>query len=648
MSVRAFKWTTAERRAWKPRPRLKPSEWAERYRRLTRAETATPGKWRNDRAPHLRAIMDIPTRPGIAEVVVMKAAQVGGSEAFRNLMGCWSDQDPDPMGIMLADRDMGRKVVDGNIIPLYRRVVPLRSKLTGKSADIQKGQIKLVDHAIYLMWAGSAASASTRPMRFAMCDEVDKYPSWVGKESDPISLVRKRTVTYEDRARLIIWSTPTTKTGPVAQAFERCTLQLYYYVPCPACGVYQRLVFPQIKWDKPEGLEGKALADHVEGGGHCWYECAHCQHEIREADKPAMTRAGKWRTEDGTVDDIEAIDRFPPGTRVGFQIASWYANWVTFAEVAAEFILAKGNLEATFNFYTQTCGEPFEQRIKKATSGAFSQKSETAALPEGVIPSWAVRLIATIDTQHDHFWLVIRAWGPNLRSQRVYHGRVASFADLERLCWGTPWAVEDEAFAPKTCDVVMIDSGGTRKEGEESSRTMEVYTWCMRTRRAVPIKGQAESRRGSTYFWPGEGFIKRIGNQKPLKIDLWHIATHHFNDQLQALIDDEEEGQPERWALNKRNDPEYNSHMSSVQKTLEGRGATRRETWVPVSAGARIDYRDCEVYQVAAAYWLNVHLLPSAEEIAKARAVQAKAVRRVERKAATRGGFTIKPLTGYL
>ena len=79
-------WLHRELRAWRPAARLCPSAWAERHRVLTRRQSARPGKWRNDNAPYLAGLMDLCTRREVEEITVVKAAQVGVSEAIRNVI----------------------------------------------------------------------------------------------------------------------------------------------------------------------------------------------------------------------------------------------------------------------------------------------------------------------------------------------------------------------------------------------------------------------------------------------------------------------------------------------------------------------------------------------------------------------------------
>ncbi|MDT2239104.1 phage terminase large subunit family protein [Paenibacillus larvae] len=51
---------------------------------------------------------------------------------------------------------------------------------------------------------------ASRPIRIALCDEIDRFPASAGAEGDPVSLVAKRTTTFWNR-KIIKVSTPTIK-----------------------------------------------------------------------------------------------------------------------------------------------------------------------------------------------------------------------------------------------------------------------------------------------------------------------------------------------------------------------------------------------------------------------------------------------------
>lgn len=68
----------AWRAGLKPDPFVTVSEWADQYRFLSAASAAEPGRWRTDRTPYLREIMDqLSPQSPTQRVVFMKGAQVG-------------------------------------------------------------------------------------------------------------------------------------------------------------------------------------------------------------------------------------------------------------------------------------------------------------------------------------------------------------------------------------------------------------------------------------------------------------------------------------------------------------------------------------------------------------------------------------------
>jgi phage terminase large subunit GpA-like protein len=596
---------------------------------LPRSQSRKSGPWRNDNAPYLRGIMDIPLARGVTCANIMKGTQIGLSEAMRNVLGCLAASEPDPTGLCLPDRIKGRKIMRARVMPLLRKCLP--ELIPPERRAVQLENIELLNGwQIMLMWSGSASSMASDPMRFAFCDEIEKYKAWAGREADPVGLVAERLTTYEDLARQWNWSTPTTRFGKMYELWEASTVHLYFVVPCPACGEFQRLVFSQLKWDhfnnpQDRKLQAKLIAEQ----GAAWSECAKCGEQIREDRKPHMVRHGRWATDprahpgEPDIPDAEAVQVWPPGTSIGFQISALYCLWRSWPRIAAAFVRAKGNLPAMFSFRTNVLGEPAEEQVTRSAAGLFAAKTARATLAEGIVPAWAAKVLCTIDTQADHFYVVLRAWGSDMTSQRIWHGKVETFDELDSIITAR-YRVENDAFAPMAVELVLIDSGGTRLAGESASRTMQVYQWCLPRRlRVRPIKGANRPKPG-LFIWTGRGWLDE-GRKEKLPLRIWLLDTHHFQDELEYLIGrgakvgDADPKEPEVWRLNQRVDGEYDAQMSNLRKVLVRRGAATGEEWVPISAGARIDYRDCEGYQVAAAYMARVHLLPPAAELTKAR-----------------------------
>jgi phage terminase large subunit GpA-like protein len=631
-------WTDRERAAWHVPPPMRPSEWAEAHRVLFRS--SIPGPYRHDNAPYMRGLMDIITRPGVVQANLQASTQIAKSETQRNLIGYWAHYDPKPVGLTLPSRDKGRKIVKSDILPMFRRTPVLADLLGRPGRDALIESIDLLNgFHLGLMWAGSSTATASDPYAVVLNDEVDKM------DEDAIGATESRLTTYGDRRLQFNTSSPTVATGRIAKLLASSTVKLHYYVPCPHCGHYQRLVWTQIRWAKPRRLRADKvrLADAI--GHHrdraVQYQCESCSRFIRESHKAAMLRQGRWSTAAGYVLDYKGrrhvdaatVDRWPNETRIGLQISGLYSLFVRWAKIVAEFLLAEGDFERAFIWKTERMGEPFEFRISRSEANIFSDKCRRAAactppLLAGLVPAWAWSLLATIDTQADHFYCVVRAWGAGLKSQRIWHGQLSTFDQLDRLILSETWPVDGEQFPPMAISLALIDSGGTADQFLDATRTHQVYDWVI-PRQALVRAIKGSSRNGPGLYWPMKNPLGGLGRKDGTDLSAlrgWMIDTHRCNDLLGELIvrgiptpaaagGSEPATGPETWLLNASDDPEYNAHMAALHKTPDKSGRSYVEVWKPIHAGSRHDYRDCEAYQIAAAYMANIHLLPEQDEV---------------------------------
>src|SRR3569832_1444688 len=103
----------------RPDPLLTVSEWADRYRILSQRASAEPGPWRTDRTPYLREIMDcLSTTSPVEEIVFMKGAQVGGTEAILNALGYVIDHAPGPVIFIQPTVDLAKRFSRQRLEPL--------------------------------------------------------------------------------------------------------------------------------------------------------------------------------------------------------------------------------------------------------------------------------------------------------------------------------------------------------------------------------------------------------------------------------------------------------------------------------------------------------------------------------------------------
>ena len=114
--------------AWRagmmPERQLTVSEWADAHRMLP-ATSAEPGRWRTDRAPYLRGIMDaLSVGSPLERVVFVKGAQLGGTEAGLNWLGYIVHNAPGLALLVMPSLDMVRRNTRTRIDPM----IALRSE----------------------------------------------------------------------------------------------------------------------------------------------------------------------------------------------------------------------------------------------------------------------------------------------------------------------------------------------------------------------------------------------------------------------------------------------------------------------------------------------------------------------------------------
>jgi hypothetical protein len=62
--------------------------------------------------------------------------------------------------------------------------------------------------------------------------------------------------------------------------------------------------------------------------------------------------------------------------------------------------------------------------VIKSTRPSIVRDKKAIAPPPLIVPSWAVAVFATFDTQPDWLKYVIRAWGGGLKSQLIVEGEI--------------------------------------------------------------------------------------------------------------------------------------------------------------------------------------------------------------------------------
>jgi phage terminase large subunit GpA-like protein len=594
----------AWRSAIRPPERYLPSEWAERFRMLPNEVSAEPGKYRLERTPYARGILDAAAEPSVEEIWVVAGTQIGKTTIEENLLGHWVDNDPGPCLIVKPSEAATEEAIKERWRPLLEKTPSLARHLSDRAHDNTLRGIKLDTMPIYFGWAGSPQSLASRPCRYVLADECDKFPPFAGREADPISLARERTATYGHRRRLVAVSTPTTRTGTIWRGWESCGDRRRFHVPCPHCGTFQVLAWPQVKWPKLPIPDRVAYADEIERLRLAWYECnaPDCRGRIEDAQRTKMLAAGVWASEGQTVNaDGTLQGERPVSKRVGFHLSSLYSPWRRLWEMAAEFIRADGDVAATMNFRNSRLAEPFELQVSKREPSKIAAKAEAAKLlgrpgEARVVPAWAVLLIATADVQKDHLYWQVDAWGYEQRSKRVMVGVAASLDEVYRQVFAPDVPYQSEAGGPVFVQTLVVDSGFRKDEVTEFARR---------------DPGRVHIAKGlSTYFGP----IAEQKVEKASGVTVWNINTKQSKDTLDRLIGAPEvPGDPDgqRWQVYAGIGDEFCSQVSAEHKILDPQ--TRQEVWVKKTSGAANHWWDCSAMSTAVATAMGAAMAKPAE-----------------------------------
>src|SRR6202166_3891267 len=259
----------------RPDPLLTISQWADKYRILSQRASAEPGSWRTERTPYLREIMDClsPSSP-IETVVLMKGAQVGGTECGNNWIGYVVHQAPGPMLSLQTPVEKAKRNSKQRIDPLIEESTVLR-ELVSDPRSRDSGNTMLAKEfpggILVMTGANSAVGLRSMAARYLFLDEIDAYPGDVDGEGDPVNLALARTRTFARRKVFMISTPKITSRSRIEASFEDSD-QRHYWVPCPHCKEFQTLKFAQVRW--PKGDPDQAV-----------YVCEHCSGEIENHQK---------------------------------------------------------------------------------------------------------------------------------------------------------------------------------------------------------------------------------------------------------------------------------------------------------------------------------------------------------------------------
>lgn len=554
--------------------KLTVSQWAEKYRVLDESSNFS-GKWSNDITPYLVGIMDAFNDPYIQEINFCKPTQVGGTEAMLNMLGWIIMDNPSPTMIVYPSDDLAKDTSNDRIKPSLSKTPEIKERFYENSS--KELNLKFRGMRIYLRGSGSPGKLASKSIKYLFFDEIDKMDGASRKEASPYNLAKERTRTFTYSKKIYTCSTPTLKTNYVWQIHEDADEQRKYFVPCPHCGEYITFVFKQIRF--PEGKEGMTNAERAKDAV---YVCQKCGCVITDRDKIKVLRKGEWR-------DVKKNCVGRP-RKVSFWLNALYSRFLTWAEIALEFLDSKDDPEQLQNFVNSWLAEPWEDTKLKTNADLVLERQTESA--EFVVPDWAKMLTAGVDVQENCLYWTIRAWGNYMTSQNIAHGQAFSFVELEKIM-NLEYRMQNGS--PMLVSLALIDSGYNADS---------VYDFCVgNSDWALPSKGSSNPMNSHYKF----STVNKSGS-KAFGMNLVLIDTGKYKDMIAGRM--RKQNGSGAWMVYAGCDREYAEQVTAEHKvnTRTNNGKMKQE-WVQKTSHADNHYLDCEVYAMAAADVMGVRSL---------------------------------------
>lgn len=560
-----------------PPPKLTVSEWADAERILSIESSAEPGKWRTDRAPYQKEILDSVNNPDYEDIIIKASSQVGKSEIINNIIGYFIDYEPAPILLIMPTVDVAEDYSKDRIAPMIRDTPALAKKVgDAKSRDGNNTLLhkKFPGGHLTLVGANAPAGLASRPIRVVLADEVDRFPESAGKEGDPLSLGHKRTKTFWNRKRISV-STPTDAETSRIEAEYQSSTRAQWCVSCPSCGQFQPYEWSQIRFERDD-----------ENVKNIFMECVSCKEQHTELEWKA--RPAKW------------IHRNLKSKKLGYHLNALTSPWERWETIILDFLDANKKGEKTQKTWKNTTlGEVWEKKLQEFDHTKIKSRAieYTADIPEKVLV-----LTASVDVQDDRLEVEIVGWGQHEQSWGIAYkifmgdpGQQAVWDQVDTFLLKDRYRSDGVSLiVSATC----VDSGG--------HFTSEVYEYCKAReyRRVFAIKGRGGN---------GVPFVTRptlVGRKKDTY--LYTLGVNEAKDTIYGRLKIENDEKPGYcyFPSNKERgyDEAYFIGLTSEYKKLKVVNGVASHQWVKRASSIRNEPLDLRVYALAALRIFNPDL----------------------------------------
>ena len=576
----------------RPDPLLTVSQWADQRRMLSPKASAEHGPWRTIRTPYLRRPMDdLSATTRVREVTLVFGSQMGKSEALNNWQGYVMDIAPGPSLFVQPTIDLAKRYSRTRIQPMIDATPSLREKVADPKSRDSGNTMLMKDFPggqLILGGANAASGLASMPIQNLGGDEIDRWPSDVDEEGNPLEIVEARTRTFGSRKKHGWTSTPGRAGTSAIWRKWGDSSQNHLKLPCPHCGHRQTLDWDRMRWDeKDPGLPVKLTVPPV-------LMCEECGVGISEDTKAWWYDPEVWSDDWWEPEFPERLQH------QGYHCNALYAplGWFSWDDAVVKFVKAEDNPALMQPFVNTVLALPYNNDGEAPDWEALYSRRELYEI--GTVPDGVVFITCGVDVQKDRLELEVVGWGPGLESWSLDY-QVLAGDTAEPAVWRELTKFVRSEFGRGDGQrlpirMTAIDSG---------FRTEEVKRWVrgQAGNRVIAVKG-VESQ-VSVIGTPSRVEVLRNGKALRGGVKIWPVGTSTAKSELYGWLrrrppEDEAEGLPHGWAHFPQYGQEYFQQLTAerLENTIDRRGYPRFE-WVKTRP--RNEALDCRVYARAAA-----------------------------------------------
>lgn len=555
------------------------SEWAKEYLRLSKENSARPGRFQPF-AFQVEPMDCLSATHPCDRVVLMCGSQVMKTLIIQAATAYAIHVEQGPILIVEPRETDAEAFSQDRLDPMLRDTPALHGLVADKKSR-DSGNTKLYKRfrggSITLVGSNAPANLAMRSVRWLFFDEVDRYELSAGKEGDPIRLGRQRASTYPNRKELMC-STPSIEgLSRIATEFALSD-QRYFEVPCPHCGEYQILRWDNVKWGDHNNRYVKP--EHAE------YECDHCHKRIKNWQKIGMLERGRWHATN------------PEGRFPGFHLSQLYSPFKSWGELAVDFVECGKDTEKLKTFVNTVLGETWRDRGEVPDWEKLAARAET--YKRGRVPEGVAFLTAGVDVQKGRIEASIWGWGRNRERWLVDH--IILEGDVDR----------DEVWHALTAEV--LNSTWSRADGGEFNlarlaidsghATQRVYDWARRqgAGRVLVVKGTDQG--AALLGQPSTAESSRNGKRVKRGVMVWPVNVSQAKSELYGSLRQDRPGPgeliPSGWVHTPDGmQEEWYRQLCSEHYVIRVVKGFRKGAWEPLRD--RNEALDCANYARAAA-----------------------------------------------